>query len=51
MPDDFFKDVLDEHFSPEEAERQLETAVHWGRYAELFDYDANSGRLFLTAES
>jgi NitT/TauT family transport system ATP-binding protein len=51
MPDDFFRDILDEHFSDEEAERQLETAVHWGRYAELFDYDANSGRLFLTPES
>jgi NitT/TauT family transport system ATP-binding protein len=48
MPDDFFYDVLDEHFSDEEAQRQLETAIHWGRYAELFDYDANTGRLFLT---
>ncbi len=48
MPDDFFYDVLEEHFSEEEAQKQLETAIHWGRYAELFDYDANSGRLFLT---
>ena len=46
MPDDFFYDVLEEHFSEEEAQRQLETAIHWGRYAELFDYDANTGRLF-----
>jgi len=47
MPDDFFQDDLEEHFSEEEAERQLATAIHWGRYGELFDYDADSGRLFL----
>jgi NitT/TauT family transport system ATP-binding protein len=43
MPADFFYDLLDEHFSEEEAERQLETAVTWGRYAELFDRNS-SGR-------
>ena len=48
LPDDFFHDVLDEHFSEEEARRQLETAIHWGRYAEIFDYDLASGRLILT---
>jgi NitT/TauT family transport system ATP-binding protein len=48
LPDDFFQDLLDEHFSEEEAQRQLATAIHWGRYAEIFDYDAQSGRLFLT---
>src|SRR6202035_52541 len=42
MPDDFFSDILDEHFGPDEARHQLDTAIHWGRYAELFDYDANS---------
>jgi NitT/TauT family transport system ATP-binding protein len=48
LPDDFFSDILDEHFSAEEAEAQLSTAIHWGRYAEIFDYDAKSGRLLLT---
>jgi NitT/TauT family transport system ATP-binding protein len=48
LPDDFFSDILDEHFSNDEAERQLSTAIHWGRYAEIFDYDAKSGRLYLT---
>ncbi len=48
LPDDFFHDVLDEHFSEDEARRQLETAIHWGRYAEMFDYDAKAGRLVLT---
>ncbi|HVT61574.1 MAG TPA: nitrate/sulfonate/bicarbonate ABC transporter ATP-binding protein [Thermoanaerobaculia bacterium] len=48
LPDDFFSDILDEHFSQDEAERQLQTAINWGRYAEIFDYDAKSGRLHLT---
>jgi NitT/TauT family transport system ATP-binding protein len=48
LPDDFFHDVLDEHFSEDEARRQLETAIYWGRYAELFDYDAATHRLVLT---
>jgi len=48
LPDEFFYDILDEHFSAEEARRQLDTAIHWGRYAEIFDYDAARGRLVLT---
>jgi NitT/TauT family transport system ATP-binding protein len=27
--------------APPEAERQVDTAVDWGRWAELFDYDAD----------
>jgi NitT/TauT family transport system ATP-binding protein len=50
MPADFFHDLLDEHFSEEETERQLETAVNWGRYAELFDRDS-SGRFFIPEET
>lgn len=48
MPDDFFYDILDDHFTAQEADRQLDTAISWGRYAEIFDYDADNGRLFLT---
>jgi NitT/TauT family transport system ATP-binding protein len=48
LPAEFFQDLLDEHFSDDEARRQLETAIQWGRYAELFDYDAASGKLTLT---
>jgi NitT/TauT family transport system ATP-binding protein len=47
LPDEFFGDLLDEHFTSEEADRQLQTAIEWGRYAELFEYDAKSGRLTL----
>jgi NitT/TauT family transport system ATP-binding protein len=47
VPEDFFLDMLDEQFSEEECERQIETAVTWGRYAELFDYDAGHRRFVL----
>jgi NitT/TauT family transport system ATP-binding protein len=46
-PEELFHDLLDEHFSEEEAKRQLETAISWGRYAELFEYDADRHRLYL----
>jgi NitT/TauT family transport system ATP-binding protein len=45
---EFFQDLLDEHFSEDESRRQLETAIQWGRYAEIFDFDAASGKLTLT---
>jgi len=48
LPAEFFQDLLDEHFSEDEAKRQLETAIQWGRYAEIFDFDAASGKLTLT---
>jgi NitT/TauT family transport system ATP-binding protein len=48
LPAEFFQDLLDEHFSEDESRRQLETAIQWGRYAELFDYDAATGKLKLT---
>ena len=48
LSEDFFRDVLDEHFSQEESRRQLETAIQWGRYGEIFDYDSQSGKLTLT---
>jgi len=27
-------------------ERQFQTVLNWGRYAEIFDYDSENGRLF-----
>jgi NitT/TauT family transport system ATP-binding protein len=47
VPEDFFMDMLDEQFSEEESQRQIETAVAWGRYAELFDFDAGRRRFVL----
>jgi NitT/TauT family transport system ATP-binding protein len=47
VPEDFFLDMLDEQFSEEESQRQMETAVTWGRYAEIFDFDASRRRFVL----
>ena len=44
--EEFFRDILDEHFSADEVERQFETALNWGRYAEIFSYDSETGRLY-----
>lgn len=43
----FFLDLLRRGFSAEDAQRQLDTAIDWGRYAELFDYDTDTGQLTL----
>lgn len=51
LDDEFFLDILDEHFTEEESRRQLDTAVNWGRYAEIFEYDRQSGRLTLEQSS
>jgi NitT/TauT family transport system ATP-binding protein len=47
VPEEFFLDMLDEQFSEEESLRQIETAVNWGRYAELFDFDAARRRFVM----
>ncbi len=47
VPEEFFLDMLDEQFSDEETRRQLETAINWGRYAELFDFDGGRRRFTL----
>lgn len=36
---DVFQTALALEFSPDEVERQLDTAVNWGRYAELFFFE------------
>jgi NitT/TauT family transport system ATP-binding protein len=43
-------DDLEHSFSGEEARRQFETVVDWGRYAEFFTYDDNAGELRLDEE-
>jgi NitT/TauT family transport system ATP-binding protein len=45
--EEHFLEALAESLGPEEARRQLDTAVNWGRYAELFDYDSDSDELFV----
>jgi NitT/TauT family transport system ATP-binding protein len=43
----FFLDILRRGFSPDEARSQLDTAIDWGRYAELYDYDSDDEELTL----
>ncbi|MBN9630758.1 MAG: nitrate/sulfonate/bicarbonate ABC transporter ATP-binding protein [Actinobacteria bacterium] len=43
-------DILAElrtYYGTDDAQRQLDTAIDWGRYGELFEFDADSGRLLL----
>jgi NitT/TauT family transport system ATP-binding protein len=47
MPLEFFRDILDEHFASDETQRQVDTALDWGRYADIFEYDSASDRLTL----
>ena len=50
IPLELFRDILDEHFPDIEVQRQLETALDWGRYSGMFSYDPESERLALMAE-
>lgn len=50
MSEEFFIEILENHFTKEEAWNQLETAIDWGRYAELFVYDYDTGELYLEVE-
>ena len=43
----FFLDTLRRGFAEDEARHQLDIAIDWGRYGELFEYDANTGELAL----
>ena len=43
----FFLDLLRRGFSATEARSQLDTAIDWGRYAELYDYDSDDDELTL----
>src|SRR5271170_2448520 len=47
MPLEFFHDLLDEYLTEDETRQQIETALNWGRYAEIFKYDSESDRLQL----
>lgn len=47
IPEELILDIIQNHFSPSEAQRQLNTAIDWGRYGELFSYDEPSGEIFL----
>lgn len=44
---EIFLDELQNHLSEKESERVLRTVIDWGRYAEVFAYDFNTGMLSL----
>jgi NitT/TauT family transport system ATP-binding protein len=50
IPIELFRDILDEHFPKNEVERQLEIALDWGRYSQLFTYDPETERLTQSPE-
>ncbi|WP_158888824.1 nitrate/sulfonate/bicarbonate ABC transporter ATP-binding protein [Amycolatopsis anabasis] len=43
----FFLDLLRRGFSAADARLQLDTAIDWGRYAELFDYESGTDQIRL----
>lgn len=47
IPEEMVLDILTVHYTTAEAERQLTTAMDWGRYAELYGYDEPAGEIFL----
>jgi NitT/TauT family transport system ATP-binding protein len=47
LSDEFFHDLLDEHFTESETILQLETATVWGRYSGLFDHDSAGKKFFI----
>ncbi len=49
--EDALLEQLQQYFSEPEARRQLDTAIDWGRYAELFAYDDDSGELYLEEDN
>jgi NitT/TauT family transport system ATP-binding protein len=47
MPLELFRDVLEVRFSDDDVQRQIDTALNWGRYGDIFTYDSESDRLLL----
>ena len=47
MPLEFFRDILEEQFSEDEVQKQIDTALNWGRYADIFAYDSERQTLLL----
>lgn len=49
MPRKELQEMLEEDYSPSEADRQVQTALDWGRYGELFDYDPDAEEFVLAS--
>lgn len=44
---DVVQTALELEFPPDEAEKQLDTLISWGRYAEIFAYDDSTEEIYL----
>jgi NitT/TauT family transport system ATP-binding protein len=44
-----FLRLLEQRFSPGEAEKQIATAIDWARYGEIFDFDPDTEEFILPA--
>jgi len=47
LPLEFFRDMLEDHFPEAEVQRQIETALNWGRYGDIFTFDSSDDRVLL----
>jgi NitT/TauT family transport system ATP-binding protein len=47
MPLEFFRDLIEKYAPEDQIQSQIETILHWGRFAEIFTYDAHDDRLRL----
>ena len=45
LPLELFRDIMREYLPESEVKRQVETALNWGRYGDLFTYDSDTDRL------
>jgi len=50
MKEEFFKEMLLQHFSEYEVEKTMDLIIDWGRYAELFNCDHDSEELYIEIE-
>ncbi|MGH2494946.1 MAG: nitrate/sulfonate/bicarbonate ABC transporter ATP-binding protein [Ktedonobacteraceae bacterium] len=50
LPEEHFLQFLEAHFGKEEAQAQLDTAINWGRYAELYAFQEDRGMFRLEEE-
>lgn len=47
LPSEVLRTALELEFPPDEAARQVETIINWGRYAELLAYDDDEEKIYL----
>ena len=50
LPEEHVLQFLETHFGEQEAQAQLQTAINWGRYAELFAFQEDRGMFRLEEE-